>query len=199
MPAAAPRWPAGERVPTRPRWTSTRGPSGAGSLESRRGEVPPGHRRLHKPSRGLARIAMDSSHLSSSQTSSGGSGHGSEGRTHLPRPHSKGLQSSVQQSDKLGSLRSRLRGQSPPGPAGSFPPPPATHPVTRMTMSPACPAWPLVLRVLHREEKDLGFITGRQESQKLKKNTLDSRSKERKSKGAHSWIPQGLQVPGRGE
>ena len=38
-------------------------------------------------------------------------------------------------------------------------------------MSPACPAWPLVLRVLHREEKDLGFITGRQESQKLKKKT----------------------------
>ena len=65
-------------------------------------------------------------------------------------------------------------------------------------MSPACPPWPLVLHVLHREEKDLGFITGRQESQKLKKkNTLDSRSKKRKSKGAHSWIPQGLQVPGR--
>ena len=59
VPAAAPRWPAGERVPTRPRWTSTRGPSGAGSLESRRGEVPPGHRRLHKPSRGLAHIADD--------------------------------------------------------------------------------------------------------------------------------------------
>ena len=138
-----------------------------GSLESRRGEVPPGHRCLHKPSRGLA-------------------------------PHSNGLQSSVQQSDKLGKLRSRLRGQSPPGPAGSFPSPPATHPVTRMTMSPACPPWPLVLHVLHREEKDLGFITGRQESQKLKKkNTLHSRSKKRKSKGAHSWIPQGLQVPGR--
>ena len=109
-----------------------------GSLESRRGEVPPGHRCLHKPSRGLA-------------------------------PHSNGLQSSVQQSDKLRKLRSRLRGQSPPGPAGSFPSPPATHPVTRMTMSPACPPWPLVLHVLHREEKDLGFITGRQESQKLKK------------------------------
>ena len=93
---AGPRRPPGEQMPARPCWTSTSGPSEAGftGIQKSRG---PGEvtGAFTNHLEVLPLIVMDSSRLSSSETSSGGSGHGSEGRAHLvllgvlrlPQPH----------------------------------------------------------------------------------------------------------------